>query len=336
MNKSEKIRRWYGIFLAIFTAIVGVVFIAQIAELYYSGISEGLDVIYTTERLSSRLILPIVFLCLWIAAIIAGFVLSVVFPIKEKHKICRDDDKTLRLLKARMPEEGESEEFALARENISKLERARIIVWCLTTAVLLCYGIYIMVYVFDPSHFHSNRLREDVIVLVRNLIAFVIIGLALCITAVIHEHFAVRYEVKWVKRAIASGDKNSVPTEKGLDKNGAVIFTIILAAISMFAVELLMLAPFMMTWILNSGDITGGYIALVGIFFLILIIAGYALYKTVRKHAPERSVQITRLFARIAVLTLAAAFIVAGIMNSGAAAVLTKAVNICTECIGLG
>ena len=39
---------------------------------------------------------------------------------------------------------------------------------------------------------------------------------------------------------------------------------------------------------------------------------------------------------RISVLALAVIFIIAGIVNGNMAAILIKAINICTECIGLG
>ena len=40
--------------------------------------------------------------------------------------------------------------------------------------------------------------------------------------------------------------------------------------------------------------------------------------------------------ARIAILCLGALFIILGVMNGGSRDVLIKAINICTECIGLG
>ena len=42
------------------------------------------------------------------------------------------------------------------------------------------------------------------------------------------------------------------------------------------------------------------------------------------------------LIARIAILCLGVLFIVLGVMNGGSRDVLIKAINICTECIGLG
>ena len=40
--------------------------------------------------------------------------------------------------------------------------------------------------------------------------------------------------------------------------------------------------------------------------------------------------------ARISILVIAVVFIITGIFNGGASDVLQKAINICTECIGLG
>ncbi len=46
--------------------------------------------------------------------------------------------------------------------------------------------------------------------------------------------------------------------------------------------------------------------------------------------------KLTINIARISILIIAAVFIISGIFNGGASDVLQKAINICTECIGLG
>lgn len=331
MNKSEKIRLIYGFFLAALTVIVGIVFIAQIAVLYYSGINEGLDVIYTVESINARLTLPLIFLCIWIAAIIVGFVLSVVFPIKEKRKAFRDDRKVLNLLISRMPNEGSNEEFEPTLKKIKKVRLFRIIVWSVTCAVLLVSAIFIMVYAYNPSNFHSDKLREDVLLMVKNIIIWVALGLIFSIVAVVCEGIATKREIDLVKKAIAIGDKNST-LKKEQKSNKVITATIITGALSLFAVVLLILAPIIITRALNTPK----HIALIAIFAVILVISGYLLWKWVRKNVPERSGKIMRLCARVAVGVVAVAFIIAGILNSGAGAVLTKAINICTECIGLG
>ena len=51
-----------------------------------------------------------------------------------------------------------------------------------------------------------------------------------------------------------------------------------------------------------------------------------------RKEAPCMS----KALARWILLALAGLFIILGVINGGANDVLVKAINICTECIGLG
>ena len=58
-------------------------------------------------------------------------------------------------------------------------------------------------------------------------------------------------------------------------------------------------------------------------------------FATVKEYLKENEKPI-KLGVRIAVLGCAALFIVLGIFNGGMADVLNKAINICTECIGLG
>ncbi|MBQ7088389.1 MAG: thioredoxin [Clostridia bacterium] len=41
-------------------------------------------------------------------------------------------------------------------------------------------------------------------------------------------------------------------------------------------------------------------------------------------------------YVQSAILIVGVALVVVGLLENGAAAVLTKAINICTECIGLG
>lgn len=56
----------------------------------------------------------------------------------------------------------------------------------------------------------------------------------------------------------------------------------------------------------------------------------------IRPCPPREQGGKTVLAARIAILCLGVLFIVLGVMNGGSRDVLIKAINICTECIGLG
>lgn len=55
-------------------------------------------------------------------------------------------------------------------------------------------------------------------------------------------------------------------------------------------------------------------------------------YRRIKNHFQERHI----LLIRAMLYVLAVVFIVLGVMNGGLRDVLVKAINICTECIGLG
>lgn len=56
----------------------------------------------------------------------------------------------------------------------------------------------------------------------------------------------------------------------------------------------------------------------------------------IRPCPPREQSEKTVNIARLSILCLGVLFIVLGVMNGGARDVLVKAINICTECIGLG
>jgi hypothetical protein len=60
--------------------------------------------------------------------------------------------------------------------------------------------------------------------------------------------------------------------------------------------------------------------------------AGTRVQAPAAKTVNEKALNIFRVVFLIA----AVAFIIAGVFNGGASAVLSKAINICTECVGLG
>ena len=68
----------YGIFLALFTVVIAVLFAAQAADIYFSGAG------YSRELVVARVSAIAVPFWLWIAAIVAGGVLILVFPPEKK------------------------------------------------------------------------------------------------------------------------------------------------------------------------------------------------------------------------------------------------------------
>ncbi len=58
--------------------------------------------------------------------------------------------------------------------------------------------------------------------------------------------------------------------------------------------------------------------------------------KAINKYQVNKKEELILLISRLSILTIAIVFIIVGITNGGPDSVLEKAINICTECIGLG
>ena len=82
MERNAKIRLAYSVFLGVFTVVVGVLFLAQAADLYYSGVSElgELHGMYSREAVGARLLELLTPVLLWIVAIVLGVVVYALFP----------------------------------------------------------------------------------------------------------------------------------------------------------------------------------------------------------------------------------------------------------------
>ena len=76
------------------------------------------------------------------------------------------------------------------------------------------------------------------------------------------------------------------------------------------------------------------YAVIAVITIAVQLYAGEPKHSAVKKRRVHTDKSI--FVARLAVLVLGILFIVLGVMNGGSRDVLVKAINICTECIGLG
>ena len=81
----RRLHFWYGIALGVFTAIVGILFISQAADIYYSGLD------YSRELVIQRCTAIAAPFWIWVAAVAAGGILWMVFP-PEKQVLKRLPD----------------------------------------------------------------------------------------------------------------------------------------------------------------------------------------------------------------------------------------------------
>ena len=314
------------------TVVVGVAFIVAVSQVYYGGLADNPDYPFEIQRIKQHIVAPFALLLCWIAAIIGGIVLAIVFPVAEKREIHKNNGKILERLKERIPNSG-NEEYATAKNTLTKTEKTRLCIWCVTLAVLLAASIAILVYVFNITHYHTDALKADVLDLAKNVLSWTTAGLVVGIVAVVVDEILLKRAINAAKTAIVAGDKGEIPAPKQIKKKALVAASVSAAVVVAVALVAYILAPVIMQSAFNWSQ-TVIYVVVFAIFALLT--AAFAAYTVVKSVVPDKVNKIVLLVTRIVVGVVAVTFIVVGIFNGGANDVLIKAINICTECIGLG
>ncbi|MGN0814203.1 MAG: CD1871A family CXXC motif-containing protein [Candidatus Coproplasma sp.] len=263
----KTVRLVSGGILSALTIALGALFIWQTLDLYISGTAPGYSgQVYSVERVSERLavVMPVFFV--WIAAIIACYVLWEVFPYDKKRTALKDDCYALNRMKKKMPAsapDGLKNEYARVKRE------ERIILISKLCCLALCIGgaIYCIVYLSIPSNFPKTDVTGEIVRMVQHLLPCVLAALILMCAVNFYESRSAKKQLKDVAK-LTAGQK------KGEMKFGKVY-----------------------------GFVNGKYF---------------------------------QLGVRIVLGCLAVTFIILGVFNDGMHGVLVKAINICTECIGLG
>lgn len=260
---------WYGLFLSLFTAVLGVLYITGAADIYFSG--AGTDTVYSREIVGQKLFVLMVPTLLYIVAVIAGAVLTVVFPVQKKRKAAIAPESTLKKLKRKIPQSAIGTEEYAAYE---KGEKTRLIARGVVFAYLLAAAITCLVYLCNTANFPNNDLNGEILQMLARVLPFSLSGLLLVCALAVFERFFIKRELENVKATIKKGGGAPVPP-------------------SVFSQRL--------------NEVQAKVFSFRGL-----------------------------LAIRVAVAVIGVVLLFTGIFNGGAADVLTKAVNICTECIGLG
>lgn len=337
MSKQKTIHLAYGIFLSVLTIAVGIVFVVQAADIYYDGKADPLTPAYSVDTIKAHLLLPVIFLFVWIAAIVVGLVLFAVYPYKSKQRPSKNYAVVLDTLKTLVPREGE--EFADVRNRLDRMSVARKAIWYATFAVLSVMGVLTAAYVFDPAHYHADAMREDILNLVRNVIWWAVISLICVFAAIIYELVSLRREVDLARRSLSSVHGTAQKKqEQATPKQKTAI--ILIAVVTTTAIALFVMLPSIVTMLIrfasSQSDNAFAVILSTSLMVLALVTECVVVFAKFIQYLPEKAKSIIKLSARIVVVVIAVAFVIVGIFNGGARDVFIKAVNICTECIGLG
>lgn len=277
MTKEKKSVFWlvYGIFLSVFTAVVGVLFIIQVWRIFNAGGKGG----YTVSVISARFSEIAVLVYLWILAVLAGGVLSYVFPKAElKPKAYVETQIQLERLYKRVDGGKELPEVKKS-QNFRLVLRIACLVLCLFSTVM---GLNVLLNTsYEPKLTGEFFVGHNAVV---DRLIFILpwalgAGIAGWLTVILSEKSRVQ-EVTFLKEALvrqvkeqksASQKNNTEPCKERSCKMCAVFHS----------------AKFL-------------------------------------------------LGVRIALAVIAVVLCVVGVFNGGMDDILKKAINICTQCIGLG
>ena len=197
-GNANKIRRYYGICLGAFTVVIGLLFIIQAATIYYLGTP------YSREIAGKKLMQILAPVVLWIVAVVAGYVLTVLFPCADEVRSKPDARKTLSRLRARMPK-GESEAFLEERACFKKYELTRLVIWSVCAAFALASAIASIVYLANTAHFSGADLNGEVLQMLKNVMPWVGVSFLLAVGAVGYEHFSAKRELESMKKLLVLG-----------------------------------------------------------------------------------------------------------------------------------
>lgn len=251
--KKRTVRFWYGIFLGAFTVAIGVALIVLASNLYFSDPGAN-GTPFTREILGSELKKMIAPFVLWVLAVIGGYVLSVLFPVKDELRPLRDDGKTVRKLRRRIPD-GKSEAFLEARKQDKKFIIARIAVWSVCAAFAVASGIVAVVYLADKSHFPAADVTGEVIGMLRHILPWIAVSSVLFVGATVYEMTVAKRELASVKRLLVLG--KGTPVKQGkFERYGAVCARVWNSDITLWAVRgavFVLAVVFLVLGIVNGG-----------------------------------------------------------------------------------
>lgn len=267
-DKAKSLRLIYGIFLSAFTVAVGILFIVQSQRIYRSA-----DVSpYSYEKAVTYLSQIAVPFFLWVAAVIAGWVLWEIFPAeKEKLKAPYDAARILTRLKRRLPDNGAQS------DSLKKADLIKKIVWGVCIAFCLLAAVMVAVCVWNKDNYtpigDGFNPTQDMLHMLPKILPWVIVSFLLAAGATVYSDRSAKRETEEVKKLLSASKK--APAAK------------------------------------NTGD---------------------------------KKIKLPALFSHAyfdyavkgVILVVGIVFVVAGCINGGILDVLEKAINICTECIGLG
>ncbi len=210
MKHRVQIRLWYGVFLSVFTAVLGVVLIAEAAQVYY-GDPNGIP--YSRALVGERLFPLIAPFVLYVLAVIGGFVLAILFPLpKDKEKVGKEI--VYRRLRGKLPE-GSSAAYQTVRAELRRYETRRYVLWGVCAGFALSAAAVTVWYLADIGHF-AGEITESVLQMLRLCLPMIGCTFLLFLAAALYEGLTLGKRLDCLKVLLALGKGNPPEAHVGV------------------------------------------------------------------------------------------------------------------------
>ncbi len=348
----------YGIFLALLTVFVGALFIMQTWSIYRSAPQSP----YTAESISKHFNEIAIPVWIWLGAIVGNIILSLIFTETEKKpKAYVDVRVSLQRAKKRLPTQVEYwEEIDKAEKRGVRLRTAvcTVSALCMFTAAVVCFAVlFDLLYtpLFKTAFFSSHNAVAD------RTVQCVIISMAAltvaCIAGAINAHSRRKEQKAYLQILVDSKQPKPQEEEKAPVVEESVVkeepkaedktslwkkFVTRVVLLNYFGVphskELLNAeAKKLLDGEQSVEEPVVEEVVEEPIKEKPKVMPKALLPQKEREKKERPKARLVGLIlARVGIALAGVALVVVGIVNGGMKDVLLKAINICTQCIGLG
>lgn len=326
----RRLHFWYGICLAILTLVVGILFISQAADIYYSGLD------YSRELVIERCTAIAAPFWIWVAAIVAGGVIWMIYPEAEKKLKRLPDERADVERLTQLAADSDDKIFVEAKAAVEREKKIRRVVWlsCLTVC-LICAGVALY-FIFNLPSYPADP-NEAILSLVRTALPCIIVAFAAVAGAAVFDAISAKKVLPYARQMLAVGGRANKETNSEKSELFCKILAIIKIILICLSVVGIVLTIYV-TFCVNNSDyniFNCVLLPILPIFFLLLCTSDVDMAdKFVWKNI--KVINVLSLASRMLLIVLAIIYIVIGVNNGGMRDVLIKAINICTECIGMG
>lgn len=196
---SKRLWQIYSLFLMLFTIIMGILFIVEISNIYYTGL-ESNSTIYSKEIINKhlqKLIIPII---LYVLSIIGGVVLSIIYKVNV-DKATPSVQTTCDVLFANLSElaKQDPQYEGVKRERKSRLIAKILLIVACAIAATVC-----LVYLLQIDNFHKNGdLLEQAKSMIRFILPWFLVTVLLFFFITVYFAFSYFREKKHLKKLLA-------------------------------------------------------------------------------------------------------------------------------------